>query len=216
MSLDQLKQDLRALCAESETLKSATDETLAASIVAAAEALAAHNPTPDPAARPDLFAGRWALLFSSFRLERESDLAKLSFSALPAAKVRVERLFQEIWPDADSAYDNVVELIDPAGKPLSKVMLGRFDAHDSARFDVVFSQVFAAARDGRSQAALASDLGLPADAALNVAIGRTPPLHSTIIYLDTDLRIMKGVYGGVYVLERVALPPARARAMLPA
>lgn len=213
MTLTELKHNIRDLVAQSGTLKKETEAELGEKIAALALELEAANPTQDPTARTDLFDGRWKLLFSTFNLERKASLAKLSFGKLPDANVIIGDVFQEVSSAHGQLYDNVVEFEDASGQKGLKVMHGYYTIHDGQRLDVVFDHVFIAPRDDRSMSQFRAGLGLPQDALISVAIARTPPMHSSIIYLDDDMRINRGVYGGVYVLEKVAAitDPSRNR-----
>lgn len=218
MDVFALKTEIASLAERSGVLRRNTEQALGVEIHALALALEQANPTPAPAQRPQLYAGRWQLLYSTFDLEPQTNLRRLSFNRLPSAAVSVARLYQEVDPGDgdDTVYDNVVELTDPSGGTLVKVMLGRYAAHDGHRLDVVFHHVFVTATDGRPEARLRADLGLGADARLSVPVERTPPMHSSIVFLDDELRINRGVYGGLYVLRRVPGPFSLSRSRDPA
>jgi hypothetical protein len=216
MSVAALKEEIVKLAAQSGTLKKDTEEALGKEIAALAEALEKANPTLDPTSRLDLFTGRWNLLYSTFNLERDTNLVKLSFGKLPAAPVTVGAIYQEVDPQTDHLYDNVVEFTDIGNRPGAKVMKGRYTVHDGHRLDVVFHHVFATPRDGRSLAAFREGLGLAPDATLSLAIEKTPPLHSSMIFLDEEMRINRGSYGGVYVLRKTAHAFTPSRALDPA
>jgi hypothetical protein len=204
MTLSELKTEIRALAAQSGTLKKDTDAELGEKITALAAELEAANPTSDPTSRTDLFDGRWKLLFSTFNLDRKASLAKLSFGKLPDAEVTIGDVFQEVSSAHGQLYDNVVEFEDASGKKGVKVMHGKYTVHDGDRLDVVFDHVFVAPQDTRALDEFCVDLGLARDTGTSVAIARTPPMHSSIVYLDEEMRINRGVYGGVYVLEKIA------------
>lgn len=147
-----------------------------------AAALEALNPTAAPARAGDLLRGRWRLLWSSFGLEREATLARLSFKLLPDEPIRVEHLFQEVDPQT-GLYDNVVAYSRPDGGTGEAVTLGRFAPTSDTRMDVVFTH--------------AQATGHPRAAIDNAKI---PPLWSEIVYLDSDFRLNRGSYGSLYVL----------------
>jgi hypothetical protein len=217
MSRDRetVKAELIAEATRSGVLRKATDEELGARIAELALELEALNPTPDPTRRPDLYVGRWKTLFSTFNLEMETTLARLSFGKLSSGPITVGELYQEVGPeDADCRYDNVVTFTDAAGKPGAKVMLGRFSVDDGHKLGVVFYEVFATPEDDRSIETFKADAGIAPDGVVRRVIEKTPPLHSSIIYLDDDLRLNRGVYGGVYVLQKVSADytPTRLRA----
>lgn len=138
------------------------------------------NPTPAPARAASLLRGRWRLLYSSFGLQRDTTLARLSFNTLPKTPIRVTALWQEVDPDT-GLYDNVV---DHAGG--SVVTLGAFAPAGDHRLDVRFTDMLA--------------LG---EGAARVAIDTTkiPPLWSDVTYLDKDFRLNRGGFGNLYVLQ---------------
>lgn len=186
-----------ALKAELAELGEATDAGFAEGgkrverIAGLAEALEALNPTPAPARAADLLRGRWRLLWSSFGLQREATLARLSFNLLPAEPIRVRALFQEVDP-ATGLYDNVVAYDRPDGTAGEAVTLGRFQPAGDGRMDVVFTH--------------AQATGHPRVAIDNAKI---PPLHSDVTYLDSDFRLNRGSYGSLYVLALVDRAPPR-------
>ena len=196
-----LKAELIAEATRSGVLRKATDEELGARIAELALALEKLNPTPDPTGRPDLYVGRWKTLYSTFNLEKETTLARLSFGKLASGPITVGELYQEVGPEAEGAiYDNVVTFTDAAGKPGAKVMKGRFTIEDGHKLGVVFYDVFAIPTDDRAMDSFRTDCGI--EGVVRREIEKTPPLHSSIIYLDEDLRLNRGVYGGVYVLRK--------------
>ncbi len=153
--------------------------------------LEARNPTPSPARAADLLRGRWRLVWSSFGLQREATLARLSFNLLPAAPIRVEALFQEVDPQT-GLYDNVVGYSVPEGAAGQAVTLGRYAVASDARLDVVFTH--------------AQATGHPRVAIDNAKI---PPLFSDVVYLDADFRLNRGSFGSLYVLALEDRAPAR-------
>lgn len=182
-----LKAELAALGAETDA---GFDRGGAAveRIKALAAALEGVNPTPAPARAAALLKGRWRLLYSSFGLERETTLARLSFNVLPKTPITVTDLRQEVDP-AIGLYDNVV---DHEGG--SVTMLGRFAPRDDHRLDVAFTDVLAVG-EGAARA--------PIDNA------KIPPLHSDVTYLDDDFRLNRGGFGNLYVLQLVERAPPR-------
>lgn len=154
--------------------------------------LEAMNPTPSPARADALLRGRWRLLYSSFGLQRQATLGRLSFNTLPKDEpITVQRLFQEVDP-ATGLYDNVVEYADASGQPGVSLTIGRFSQASDVRMDVVFTHAQAS---GHERA--------PID---NV---RIPPLWSEVTYLDEDFRLNRGSYGSLYVLALDERAPAR-------
>ncbi len=147
-----------------------------------AAALEGLNPTAAPARAAGLLRGRWRLIWSSFGLQREATLGRLSFNLLPAEPIRVMRLFQEVDPET-GLYDNVVCYEAADGAPGQAVTLGRFSTASDARMDVVFTH--------------AQATGHPRVVIDNAKI---PPLFSDIVYLDEDFRLNRGSFGSLYVL----------------
>lgn len=188
--------DREALKAELARLGSVTDLGFEAGgeaverIKALAAALEALNPTTAPAREPDLLRGRWRLLYSSFGLQRDATLARLSFNLLPKTPVRVETLWQEVEPES-GLYDNVVEYSAPGGERGGQVTLGRFAVASDQRLDVVFE---AAQATGHPR--------VPLDNA------KLPPLWSDVTYLDDDFRLNRGSFGSLYVLALDSRIPA--------
>jgi hypothetical protein len=151
-----------------------------------AEALAAENPTAAPAHASAMLQGRWRLLYSTLRLEPETTLARLSFNTLPKTPVRTGEVLQEIDP-ARGAYDNIV--VHDRG---ALVTLGEYRPSSDNRLDVRFTELLAVG-----------------EAATRVPIdnAKIPPLWSDVIYLDEDLRLNRGGFGNLYVLELVEREP---------
>lgn len=208
-----LKSELVALCAKTDAGFDKADPEVER-IKALAMSLEEHNPTPDAGRRPDLYAGRWVMLYSSFGVERETTLARLSFSKYPATPVTMHQVFQEIGAGGD-VYDNTVTFTGPDGAEGAMVMLGRYEGNpeDGARMDVTFYEVFLAPTNGAAPTDFAAALGL--QGGLIQEIAKTPPLHSRITYLDEDLRLNRGSYGNLYVTQRVPGQPPLNRTLRP-
>lgn len=181
MGAAELKAELAALGAATEA-GFAEGGKRVERIAELAAALEALNPTPAPARAAGLLRGRWRLIWSSFGLQREATLARLSFNLLPADPIRVETLFQEVDPET-GLYDNVVGYRTPDGVAGQAVTLGQFRPAADARMDVVFTHAQAT---GHARAAIDN--------------AKIPPLHSDIVYLDADFRLNRGSYGSLYVL----------------
>lgn len=155
-------------------------------IMALATALEALNPTPAPARADALMVGRWRLLWSSFGLNRDTTLARLSFNLLPKQAIRVSGLFQDVDP-ATGLYDNIVAY--DGGEAIT---LGRYSPATDVRLDVVFTDAQATGH-GR----------LPLDNA------KIPPLWSDVVYLDADFRLNRGSFGSLYVMALEERAPQR-------
>lgn len=186
-----IKARLSALGAATDLGFEAGGEAVEAIKALAAE-LETLNPTPAPARADALIRGRWRLLYSSFGLNRQATLGRLSFNTLPKDEpITVQRLFQEVDP-ATGLYDNVVEYADPEGRPGVSLTLGRFAPASDSRMDVVFTHAQAT---GHART--------PIDNA------KIPPLWSEVTYLDEDFRLNRGSYGSLYVLALDQRAPAR-------
>ncbi len=186
-----IKARLSALGVTTDLSFEAGGEAVEAIKSLAAE-LEALNPTPAPARADALLRGRWRLLYSSFGLQRQATLGRLSFNTLPKSEpITVQSLFQEVDP-ATGLYDNVVEYADATGQPGVSLTIGRFAPASDVRMDVVFTHAQAS---GHERA--------PIDNA------RIPPLWSEVTYLDEDFRLNRGSYGSLYVLALDERAPAR-------
>ncbi|MFQ3594798.1 MAG: PAP/fibrillin family protein [Sphingomonadaceae bacterium] len=189
--------DREALKAELAELGAATEAGFAeggrdvARIAELAAALEALNPTPEPARAAALLAGRWQLLWSSFGLQRDSTLARLSFNVLPKDPIRIRELFQDVDP-ATGLYDNGVVYAGAGGDEGTCVTLGQFTPADGTRLDVRFTDV--------------QTTGHPRVPIDNAKI---PPLWSDVVYLDADFRLNRGSFGSLYVLRLADRAPAR-------
>jgi len=155
-----------------------------------AAALEALNPTAEPARAEALLRGRWRLIWSSFGLQREATLARLSFGLLPDEPIRVEQLFQEVDPTT-GLYDNVVAYGRADGSSGESVTLGRFAPASGTRMDVVFTHAQAS---GHARVAIDN--------------AKIPPLWSDVVYLDGDFRLNRGSFGSLYVLALEERAPA--------
>ena len=163
-------------------------------IKALADELESLNPTPEPARAAALLRGRWRLLYSSFGLQRDTTLARISFNAFPKTPVHVKSLFQEIDP-ATGLYDNVVTFDGEDGMPGEAVTFGAYQVMDDRRLDVRFTDM------------LVSGPGVPVKLPIDNA--RIPPLYSDVVYLDDGFRLNRGSFGNLYVLEREDTAPMR-------
>jgi hypothetical protein len=200
-----LKAQLRTLSVETDAGFAATPEQNAR-ITELAAALAAANPTPAPARADALIKGRWAMLYSSFGLNRQATLGRLTWNSFPKeSAITVGNLYQEVDP-ATGNYDNLISFTDRDGRTGWNVVKGRYSPHDDERMDVVFFHTFIAPGAGVSEADFRDSLDLDAEMALSIPMNndKVPPLHSSVTYLDEDFRLARGSYGNLYVLERAA------------
>ena len=181
-----LKSELAAIAATTDVGFEAGGEAVE-TIKRLAAALEAVNPTPEPARADDRMRGRWRLLYSSFGLQRDATLARLSFNALPKTPVHVTDLWQEVDP-VTGLYDNVVDHAEG-----SVVTLGRYAPASAQRLDVLFTEI------------VATGLGA---ARVPIDNSKIPPLHSDVTYLDDDFRLNRGSFGNLYVLKLIERIPA--------
>jgi PAP_fibrillin len=199
------KAQLLTLSASTDAgFESIKDAELISRIKALALEVEAANPTPEPTAHLAKMNGRWKLLYSSFGLERDTNLRRISFGTLPReAKIRVGEIFQVV-DAATGRYDNHVEFTAQgiAGVHITR---GQFvpDRADTKRLSITFT----------ANAALAPGGGTPApDLRAVLAAGDDDKLEaplkftgwSDVTYLDDDTRLMRGNAGNLYVLVRVA------------
>lgn len=168
-----------------------------------------------PAERLDVVAGNWETLFASFgpkhsagkALVQDSDLAIQAFNNLPSAAIRVSGIRQEIDPPT-AVYSNVILFSAPDESADGVLVIhGRYtlDAARSDRFHVAFDRAELRAGPPRDMAGLLRALSLAPDALTDVSF-KPPKLHSDMVYLDDDLRINRGNFGGLYVVVRCDLP----------
>jgi len=181
------------------------------------DALKPHTPIPAPMDAQERVEGRWETLFAHFGARHsafkakvhESNLKIQSFNLLPPTPVRIERICQEI-SRTGSAYNNVIDFVAMDGRTRGLIIMhGRYreEADNRQRFAVDFHRIELRPAAGVTEAELRAALELPADTPLIHEL--TPPrLHSDVIYLDDDLRINVGSFGGLYVLRRSADRPA--------
>ncbi|MBL0923112.1 MAG: fibrillin [Sphingomonadaceae bacterium] len=186
--------DVAALKVELISVASQTDNGFEAGgaavdrIKVLSAALESANPTPDPAQQAEMLRGRWQLLYSSFGLERETTLARLSFNVLPKIGVRVNSVWQEVQPER-ALYDNIVECEEG---PV--IVEGRYAAQSGSRLGVEFYRAF-------------SVLGMDHyDGAIDN--GKIPSLHSDVTFLDRDFRLNRGGFGNLYVLQLIDRSPS--------
>jgi hypothetical protein len=167
------------------------------------------------AERPDVVAGSWETLFASFGARHSSgktvrhaaDLQIHSLGKLPKAPIQVLSIIQEIDERGD-AYNNVVEFeCGEAATPGRLIMRGRFSCATEApiRYQVGFYRAEAHPRDGASESALREGLGFDSTQPL-AAEFPPPPFYSDILFVDEELRINRGNFGGIYVLKRRDAP----------
>lgn len=187
------------------------DEGFAA-LGALVDALTPLSPVAAPTIETAWVAGPWASLFAHFgakhsagKTRRHPATLKVhSFNAFGDVPIWVDAIDQEIDP-ATGAYNNVVTVeVGEAGVPALLIIHGRYtaDADDPKRFHVAFSAAELRPRAGTTEAALRAAVGDGPDAPLKRDF-KAPRLHSDVIYVDEDLRLNKGNFGGLYVMRRI-------------
>lgn len=176
----------------------------------------AESPVPAPMLALDRVEGRWETVFAHFGARHsagktrvhDSDLKVQSFNRFPAAPVKVTRICQEI-ARAGCAYNNVIDFLTPNGAARGvMVVRGVFRGDDAnpQRFVVDFVRVELHPVAGTSELQLREGLGFTAVEPLLVDL-KPPRLHSDVVYLDDDMRINIGSFGGLYLLRRSPEPP---------
>ncbi len=199
------KAELLALSATTDAgFESGKDADIIARIKTLAAEVEATNPTPDPSAHLAKMNGRWKLLYSSFGLERDTNLRRISFGTLPRdAKIRVSEIFQQV-DAATGQYDNQVEFTagDAAGVHITR---GQFtpDAADKKRLSITFTANAALPRGTTATAEqLRAALDVGSDDKLEAPLKFTG--WSDVTYLDENTRLMRGNAGNLYVLVRAS------------
>ncbi len=210
---ETLKADLHA-CLDTADGSGGLDEPHYEKLMALIDALAAQN-RHIARDRPEMVAGSWATLFASFGARHSSgktvrhaaDLQIHSLGKLPKAPMQVLSIIQEI-DEQGEAYNNVVDFeCGPDNTPGRLIVRGRFSCAEDApiRYQVRFYRAEVQPRDGSTEDALRTGLGLAADASLSAEFP-PPPFYSDILFVDEELRINRGNFGGVYVLTRRSAP----------
>ncbi|MCG6135806.1 MAG: PAP/fibrillin family protein [Nostoc sp. LLA-1] len=198
-TLLDLKQELLATVTASEIGFNSTPDTKQ-KIETLAEKIESLNPTSEPTSHIKSVAGRWQLLYSTFALERETNLTRLSFGKLPSANISVTGIFQEI-DLADQQYNNLIEFTNNAGVKGVVGVTGRYTIVDSKRLNIDFVSTYVKSltNDLNDQAFReALELGLTSHLEAQLAGSG----WSDITYLDEDLRLMRGNQQNLYVLLR--------------
>ncbi|MCC5860514.1 MAG: hypothetical protein JJT93_01220 [Gammaproteobacteria bacterium] len=211
--IQTLKADLHA-CLDTADDNGGLDEPHYEKLMGLIDALAAQNPHI-ARERPEMVAGSWETLFASFGARHSSgktvrhaaDLQIHSLGKLPKAQMQVLSIIQEI-DEQGEAYNNVVDFeCGPDNTPGRLIVRGRFSCTEDApiRYQVRFYRADAQPRDGSTEDSLRAGLGLPADESLSAEFP-PPPFFSDILFVDEELRINRGNFGGTYVLKRRSAP----------
>ncbi|MHC5817537.1 MAG: PAP/fibrillin family protein [Nostoc sp.] len=197
--LVNLKQELISISEASDIGFNCTP-TAALQIETLARSLEAVNPTTEPTNHLELVQGRWRLLYSTFGLERETTLQRVSFGKLPNVAISVTGIFQEVYT-AGQQYNNLIEFTLLSGILGITIVEGRYTVEDSKRLNIDFVET--------SVKSVSNDL---TDSSFRKALGvdNQSPLESTlsfngwtdITYLDENFRLMRGNQKNLYVLLR--------------
>jgi hypothetical protein len=209
----ELKSSIRAMLEKHGRTSSLSEEDRGTldQLVSALEAISPYVAGKSE----DVVQGSWQTEFASFGIkhsmgknqEHDSDLALQSFSRLPKVPVRVSNLIQEI-DQATCAYNNVVTIMPPTGSEhaamaTNLIVHGRYriDAEDLTKFHIDFYKVAVTVPEGRDETIVKTAFGLTPDQVLSAELA-PPKLWSAITYVDEDMRINKGNFGGLYILSR--------------
>lgn len=206
---DQLKARLHARLDTADEAGGLDEENFT-TLMGLIDELAQVNPYV-AADRPDIVAGSWSTLFASFGARHSSgktvrhaaDLKIHSLGQLPSAPMQVLAIVQEI-DEHGEAYNNVVDFeCGEDATPGRLIVRGRFtcDASAPIRYQVGFYRAEVLPREGSTQEALCRGLGFNEGEPLSADF-KPPPFYSDILFVDEQLRINRGNFGGVYVLAR--------------
>ncbi|QSJ17603.1 fibrillin [Nostoc sp. UHCC 0702] len=165
-----------------------------------AEKLEALNPTTEPTNHLELIQGRWRLLYSTFGLEQETTLQRLSFGKLPNITIRVTGIFQEISLIGQQ-YNNLIEFTVGSGVNGIALVKGRYTVEDAKRLNIDFLETSAkSANNDLSDSRFREALGVDHELALESTLSFSG--WSDITFLDENLRLMRGNQKNLYVLVR--------------
>ncbi len=204
--IQHIKQRLRALTAEAAAgFEVNHDSSTTAQIISLAEQLESLSPTARPVDDLRGLDGRWKMLYSSFGLERNTTLRRISFATLPRdAEIAVTGVFQMV-DSASGCYDNHVEFVTKSAMSGVHVTRGVFKPEDGSDKRLAITFIGNHARPLSSEKSvddLRLALGIEPDAPLEAPVNFTG--WSDVTYLDDEFRLMRGNAGNLYVLEKVA------------
>lgn len=158
------------------------------------------NPTQAVTSQMELVQGRWQVLYSTFRLERETTLQRLAFGKLPNVTVNVTGIYQEIYTDGQK-YNNLIEFTTSRGIKGIVSVAGRYRTENINRLNIDFleTSAFPATKDFNISE-FKQALGVEDESTLTSALEFSG--WSDISYLDENLRLMRGNQQNLYVLLR--------------
>ncbi|MEL7029031.1 MAG: PAP/fibrillin family protein, partial [Pseudomonadota bacterium] len=181
-------------------------------IDALARDVEALSPIPEPCKTPHDLNGRWRMLYSSFGLEQETTLRRLSFSRLPRLPIKIISISQEVNAGT-GAYDNVLHGTTSSGLEIVHVVEGRFepDAEHMQRLQIAFTSTYVYPVDeSLSVAEFREALGADEEDVLAAGL-MTQGLYSDVTYLDDDFRLNRGNIGNLYVIAKETAHTATSR-----
>ncbi|BAZ51850.1 hypothetical protein NIES4103_45090 [Nostoc sp. NIES-4103] len=194
-----LKQELISISKASEIGFNNTPTTQE-QIDTLAEQVEALNPNTEPTKHLELLQGRWRLLYSTFGLERDTTLQRLSFGKLPNVTVRVTGIFQEIYL-IDQQYNNVIEFTVGSGVTGIALIKARYTVEDTKRLNIDFLEASTkSVNNDLNDSTFREALGVDNEVALESTLSFSG--WSDITYVDEDLRLMRGNQKNLYVLVR--------------
>ncbi len=197
--LINLKQKLIAIANSADMGFNCTPE-VKQEIESLAEKIETFNPNSEPTKQMQLLQGRWRLLYSTFGLERETTLQRLSFGKLPNVNISVTGIFQEIYL-IDQQYNNLIEFTTSSGVKAVTLVKGRYTIEDSRRLNIDFLETSVkSANSDLSDSAFREALGVDHDSPLESQLAFSG--WTDITYLDENFRLMRGNQKNLYVLLR--------------
>lgn len=197
--LTNIKQELINLAASTDIGFNLTPE-IKERIEKLATEVEVLNPTAEPTKNIELIAGRWRLLYSTFGLEKETTLSRLSFGKLPNVSINVTGIFQEISL-TNQQYNNLIEFNSHSGLPGIVVVNARYTITDAKRLTIDFlATSVKSANHDLSDVDFRAALGVETDAVLESQLEFNG--WSDVTYLDENLRLMRGNANNLYVLLR--------------
>lgn len=165
-----------------------------------ATSLEAINPTLEPTKHLDLIEGRWRLLYSTFGLEKETTLKRLSFGKLPDVNVTVTGIFQEVYTGTQ-LYNNLIEFTTESHISGMTIVAGRYTVENSHRLNIDFLETTVNnANNDACDDEFHEVLGIKDKSLLSAKLAFNG--WSDITYMDENLRLMRGNQKNLYVLVR--------------
>lgn len=211
-----LKQRLLALVAAQDAAGTWSDDAFE-ELGRLVEAIRRESPVAAPMDAQERVEGRWDTLFAHFGAKHsagkpkvhDSDLKVQSFNRFPAVPIRVLRICQEISRQGHE-YNNVVDFVAADGTTPGRIVVRGIYREDPEgnrqRFVVDFVRVEVSPAAGTDETRLREALGFVGGEPLTAEL-KPPRLHSDVVYLDDELRINVGSFGGLYLLSRSTEPP---------